>query len=170
MRASFSCPIVLGIIQDIAKQLIAKQLVGLFTSLTTSSTQVGPPQADGTFADGGVFQGGKVQAFADGGVVNRPTFFPMSDGGTGLMGEAGAEAIMPLRRTKDGRLGVEAQGNSTTINVINNSASQIETVKRPDNQYDIIVREVTSVLASERSDGAFGSALARQRQSGVQGA
>lgn len=60
------------------------------------------------FANGGAFQGGKVTAFADGGIVSSPTFFPMQ-GGTGLMGEAGAEAIIPLRRGAGGRLGVDAQ-------------------------------------------------------------
>src|SRR5690606_8420912 len=50
---------------------------------------------------------GGVQAFAAGGIVSRPTYFPMAHG-TGLMGEAGAEAILPLRRGADGRLGVAA--------------------------------------------------------------
>jgi hypothetical protein len=59
------------------------------------------------FARGGVFAGGQeLTAFARGGVVNRPTVFPFSRG-IGLMGEAGPEAILPLRRGRDGRLGVE---------------------------------------------------------------
>ena len=61
------------------------------------------------FADGGAFSGGRVRAFASGGVVSGPTVFPMR-GGTGLMGEAGPEAIMPLERGPDGRLGVAARG------------------------------------------------------------
>ena len=59
------------------------------------------------FARGGVFAGGQeLTAFARGGVVNRPSVFPFSRG-IGLMGEAGPEAILPLRRGRDGRLGVE---------------------------------------------------------------
>lgn len=58
---------------------------------------------------------GGVTPFAKGGVVAAPSYFPMS-GGLGLMGEAGAEAIMPLRRGPDGRLGV-AGGGSGAINV-----------------------------------------------------
>ena len=54
--------------------------------------------------------GGGVQAFAKGGVLDSPTAFPMQRGGIGLMGEAGPEAIMPLTRGADGRLGVRAQG------------------------------------------------------------
>jgi len=58
-------------------------------------------------ANGNVFMGGNVVPFANGGVVSGPTMFPMRNG-TGLMGEAGPEAIMPLRRGRDGRLGVAA--------------------------------------------------------------
>ena len=58
---------------------------------------------------------GGVTPFAKGGVVAAPSYFPMS-GGLGLMGEAGAEAIMPLRRGPDGRLGV-AGGGGGAINV-----------------------------------------------------
>ena len=61
------------------------------------------------FADGAAFTQGRVMPFAKGGVVSQPTYFPMR-GATGLMGEAGAEAIMPLRRGADGRLGVAAGG------------------------------------------------------------
>lgn len=62
------------------------------------------------FARGGVFDGsGQVTAFARGGVVDRPTLFPFANG-TGLMGEAGPEAILPLSRGPNGRLGVVAQG------------------------------------------------------------
>lgn len=59
---------------------------------------------------GNAFSGGHVTAFAQGGIVNSPTMFPMSGGKTGVMGEAGAEAIMPLRRMANGRLGIEANG------------------------------------------------------------
>lgn len=61
------------------------------------------------FADGAGFSQGRVMPFAKGGVVTSPSYFPMR-GGTGLMGEAGPEAIMPLTRGADGRLGVQAKG------------------------------------------------------------
>jgi lambda family phage tail tape measure protein len=62
------------------------------------------------FAKGGVINSGNVVPFAKGGVVNSPTLFGMSGNNTGLMGEAGPEAIMPLTRGPDGSLGVRAQG------------------------------------------------------------
>lgn len=64
-------------------------------------------------ANGAAFRGGNVIPFAKGDIFNSPTFFPMGLGRTGVMGEAGPEAIMPLRRLPGGRLGVEAaNGNS----------------------------------------------------------
>ena len=79
------------------------------------------------FADGGVFAQNKIVPFAYGGVVNKPTLFPMANG-AGLMGEAGPEAIMPLRRNSSGRLGVEASGGgTTTVNVsVDASGSSVE--------------------------------------------
>ena len=73
-------------------------------------------------ADGNAFVNGKVQKYAYGGVVNRPTLFPMANG-MGLMGEAGAEAILPLRRGSNGKLGVQASGGGFGNIVVNVDAS-----------------------------------------------
>ena len=68
-------------------------------------------------ANGNAFNNGHVMPFADGGIVNSPMLFPMR-GGTGLMGEAGPEAIMPLARGADGKLGVRGGGSANvTINI-----------------------------------------------------
>lgn len=71
------------------------------------------------FANGGSFSQGRVMPFANGGVVSGPTTFPMR-GGTGLMGEAGPEAIMPLARGPDGKLGVRKSGGGRAVNVVMN--------------------------------------------------
>lgn len=69
------------------------------------------------FAQGGV--PGRVTPFAAGGVVAAPTYF--SAGRTvGLMGEAGAEAILPLQRTADGRLGVASPGSGAGTSIVFN--------------------------------------------------
>jgi phage-related minor tail protein len=74
------------------------------------------------FENGGSFSQGRVTPFATGGVVSSPTYFPMR-GGTGLMGEAGPEAIMPLARDASGKLGVRTQGASQAVNVTMNITS-----------------------------------------------
>ncbi|WP_223538793.1 phage tail tape measure protein [Pseudomonas sp. BF-R-12] len=70
-------------------------------------------------AKGGAWSGG-VQMFADGAaftnsIVSKPTAFGMANGKTGVMGEAGEEAIVPLARDSQGRLGIRGGGNSTTM-------------------------------------------------------
>ena len=58
-----------------------------------------------------------ILPFAQGGVISQATAFPMRGGTTGLMGEAGPEAIMPLARGADGQLGVRAGGGGQAVNV-----------------------------------------------------
>ncbi|MEO6609800.1 MAG: phage tail tape measure protein [Aestuariivirga sp.] len=83
-------------------------------------------------ADGNVLQGGRVMPFADGGIVNSPVLFPMQ-GGTGLMGEAGPEAIMPLARGADGKLGVKGGGTAPNI-TINISTPDVQSFKASQSQ------------------------------------
>jgi phage-related minor tail protein len=63
---------------------------------------------------------GAIKPFAAGGVIGTPTYFPLTQGGIGLAGEAGPEAILPLARGADGRLGVAAsgqRGGNVTIHI-----------------------------------------------------
>jgi lambda family phage tail tape measure protein len=72
------------------------------------------------FAKGGVIQQGTPVPFASGGVIASPIAFPLAGGASGLAGEKGPEAIMPLTRGPDGRLGVAAAGGGgqqVTINI-----------------------------------------------------
>ena len=85
------------------------------------------------FAEGGAFVGGRVTPFAKGGVVSAPTAFPMR-GGAGLMGEAGPEAIMPLARGADGRLGVRAEPPRPVSVTINVSTPDVEGFRRSRSQ------------------------------------
>ena len=119
-------------------------------------------------ANGNAFVNGHLQPFANGGVVSSPTMFPMSGNRTGLMGEKGAEAIMPLKRTPSGQLGIQAQTSPATVNVYNQSDSRIETVQRPNGDTDIFIRRVNNALRSERTQAGFGAALQRNQSRGVQ--
>jgi phage-related minor tail protein len=85
------------------------------------------------FAKGGAFAQGRVMPFADGGVVRGPVGFPMR-GGMGLMGEAGPEAIMPLSRGPDGKLGVRAEGGRGVSVVMNITTRDAESFRRSHSQ------------------------------------
>ena len=97
------------------------------------------------FARGGV--PGHFVPFAAGGVVSAPSYFPMGRN-LGLMGEAGAEAILPLRRGTDGRLGVAASGGGAAVNVVFNvTATDAASFRKSEAQ-------VTGMLARAVSRGA----------------
>lgn len=86
---------------------------GLFSSVFSSLGGAQP------FANGGIVNSGGIVPFASGGVVASPTYFQAGNQ-TGLMGEAGAEAILPLSRGPDGRLGVQTQSKGNATNVVFN--------------------------------------------------
>lgn len=90
---------------------------GLFQGLVKG---IGSLFGGTALAQGGIVSRGAVMPFAQGGVVGAPTYFPLGRG-LGLMGERGAEAVMPLARGPDGRLGVRGgQGGravSVTVNI-----------------------------------------------------
>jgi phage-related minor tail protein len=115
------------------------------------------------FAKGAAFQAGGVTAFASGGVVNSPTMFPMR-GGVGLMGEAGAEAIMPLTRTSNGDLGVKAVGGGSTVIApqitINVSGGTRE-------QNDDAGRKVSAAVKQAIDDSVISVILREKRPGGV---
>jgi hypothetical protein len=85
---------------------LLKGISGLFSSLFKGVGSIFGSLFGGLFAKGDVFSSGAVIPFANGTVIDKPTLFPMAGGRTGLMAEAGEEAIMPLRRGADGKLGV----------------------------------------------------------------
>ncbi len=87
------------------------------------------------FASGAAFQGGLPVPFAKGGVIQSPVTFPLAGGRIGLAGERGAEAILPLARGPDGRLGVAASGRSGGINVVFNvTAADVDSFRRSETQ------------------------------------
>ena len=103
-----------GLILQIGQLILQELLLAQIRLMMRSAGLL--PAANGMAVSGG---GSPVTAYAYGGVVSQPTTFPMSQGRTGLMGEAGPEAIMPLSRMPDGRLGVSGEGvaSSKIVNV-----------------------------------------------------
>ncbi len=77
-----------------------------------------------------------VTPFAKGGIINSPMLFPTS-GGTGLAGEAGPEAIMPLARGRDGKLGV--RGGATGNITINISTPDLQSFRQSQGQVSSMI-------------------------------
>jgi hypothetical protein len=111
---------------DMSAQIIAKMIQmailntivgllpggGLGTAVSPEVGAIGQGSSIFVAANGATFSNG-IAKFARGGIVDSPTLFKFAQGGamqTGLMGEAGPEAIMPLKRGSDGSLGVQATG------------------------------------------------------------
>jgi len=102
------------------------------------------------FANGSAFSNGSVMPFARGGVVSSPTPFNFGSR-LGVMGEAGPEAIMPLSRGADGKLGVAAQsGNAKSVNVVFNvTTNDAASFKKSEGQ-------ITTMLARAVARGQRG--------------
>lgn len=124
-----------------------------------------------TNALGGVYGSEDYAAFAKGGtftnsIVSRPTLFRFASGsgfGTGLMGEAGPEAIMPLRRGVDGTLGVESSGANCNVMVVikNYSGEEVKTsesTKDGQKQIEVMIgAAINSHITSGKADRAMSS-------------
>lgn len=150
-KASFS-DMIESMIADLLKMMIYQNITGPIAGAISSGIK-------GLFtpnAHGNVFSDGMIIPHAKGGVVTRPTLFPMARG-MGLMGEAGAEAVMPLRRMPGGDLGVAATGggNNVEINVINNAGAEVSTKTKEANgglQIDVMIDQAVA-----KKMGQFGS-------------
>ncbi|MGE0851149.1 MAG: phage tail tape measure protein [Hyphomicrobiaceae bacterium] len=100
--------------------------------------------AGAAFARGGVVRGGLPVPFAHGGVISSPIAFPLAGNRVGLAGERGAEAILPLARGPDGRLGVRA-GAAGGVNVtFNISTPDAESFRRSETQIAALLARAVS--------------------------
>ncbi len=159
------------IIAELYQIYVVKQITGMISGsidgflaggVSTNSVS-GPMQSSvrpqtRPFAEGGAFYGGNVIPFASGGVVSSPTNFGMSGGRTGLMGEAGPEAIMPLKRSKDGKLGVQAEGGAGDVIIHQNfnfQANGDDSVKKIIAQAAPQIAQMTksSIISDRRRGG-----------------
>ena len=124
-------------------------------------------------ADGGVFTGG-ISSLS-GGVYNKPTFFSygvQKFARGGVLGEAGPEAVMPLARMSNGKLGVQSAGGAAggvvvpvNIQVINQAGNNVgvETQQRQNDQggMDIVmfIKRVVSQDISQGNGGMIGKTI-----------
>lgn len=108
----------------------------------------------------------KVIPHAKGGIVSSPTMFPMQGGNIGLAGEAGTEVIAPARRMSNGEVGVGAVQPQVTVNNYTNAA--VEVIKRPNNEMEIKISELNSMLSSSKTNQGWANAQTRMAKQGRQ--
>jgi lambda family phage tail tape measure protein len=104
-----------------------------------------------TNANGNAFAANGIVPYAKGGIVNSPTLFKFAKGGamqTGIMGEAGAEAVMPLKRGPDGKLGVAATGGGG-VNVVVNVDAKGSAVQGDQGQGNELGRVIAGAVQAE---------------------
>ena len=109
-------------------------------------------------AKGNVFAKNGVVPYRKGGIVDSPTYFQYGGSNLGIMGEAGAESIMPLKRGKDGKLGVIAHGGgSTVVNVsVNADGSSVQGQEDESRQLgEVIAAAIQQQIIMEQRPGGL---------------
>lgn len=114
----------------------------------------------------GLSKGANVVPHAKGGIVSSPTMFPMQGGNFGLAGEAGTEVIAPARRMSNGDVGIGAVQPKVTVNNYTNAA--VEVIKRPNNEMEIKISELNSMLSSSKTNKGWVNAQTRMSKQGKQ--
>lgn len=127
-------------LSDIVLKAAMRPLEQGFGNLVTGLLSGGLP-----FAKGGVVQQGMPVPFASGGVIQSPIAFPLAGGRHGIAGERGAEAIMPLARGPDGRLGVAARGGAGVNVTFNVTAQDAESFMRSETQLAAMLSRAVSL-------------------------
>ena len=155
-----------SIIQPLAQGILNLGSSG--SNFSQDTANVGGTQAFSGFAKGGAFDKGLTK-FASGGVVNSPTTFGYGKGKTGLMGEAGPEAILPLSRTSGGGLGVSASVTPVTINIMNQNGSEVQATEKtgPNGEKSIevlITNKVRESVANGSLDRVFSQSYGLTRK------
>lgn len=171
-----------SIIEDLIRIQYQKALTGLFGDGSDDSSGILSSVIGGALslfgggggkglklnALGGVYNTPGLSAYSNS-IVSKPTIFPFAKGGAlGLMGEAGPEAIMPLRRGSDGRLGVQVTGgeggggaiNVTTNVYVTESGTSSQTTTDGDSSManrlgEMVTQQVRTVLVNERRPGGM---------------
>ncbi len=137
--------------QDILRSLAADLAKLAVENVFSGAGQAGGFDLGGLFGglisvngQGNAFNNGRLTTFAKGGILSNPALFPMA-GGVGLAGEAGPEAIIPLSRGSDGKLGVSAQGNVRPVAItFNVTATDAASFQRSETQVAAMLNRAVS--------------------------
>jgi hypothetical protein len=156
---------VADMLADTAKKMIAQYIAigiarmfagfapGVANAASPEAYAVGTGASIEVAAKGATFSNG-IAKFARGGIVDSPTLFKFAQGGamqTGLMGEAGPEAIMPLTRGPGGKLGVMASGGGGggDVNVVVNVDAKGSSVEGDAGQAKALGNAISAAVQSE---------------------
>ena len=154
---------VADMLADTAKKMIAQYIAigiarmfagfapGVANAASPEAYAVGTGASIEVAAKGATFSNG-IAKFARGGIVDSPTLFKFAQGGamqTGLMGEAGPEAIMPLTRGPGGQLGVSNFGGSGDVNVVVNVDAKGSSVEGNEQGANQLGRVISAAVQSE---------------------
>jgi phage-related minor tail protein len=134
------------VLRSLALRLSELTLKAAFKPLTDAlgSALAGGLSGGVAFATGGVLQRGLPVPFADGGVIASPIAFALANNRLGIAGERGPEAILPLARGSDGRLGVRAEGSGAVTITINVSTPDVESFRRSETQIAALLARAVS--------------------------
>ena len=154
---------VADMLADTAKKMIAQYIAigiarmfagfapGVANAASPEAYAVGTGASIEVAAKGATFSNG-IAKFARGGIVDSPTLFKFAQGGamqTGLMGEAGPEAIMPLTRGPGGQLGVSNFGGGGDVNVVVNVDAKGSSVEGDQSQAKALGNAISAAVQSE---------------------
>jgi lambda family phage tail tape measure protein len=148
---SFAASVIKNLVEIQAKKLAAGILGSLFGGASGANAPGGANFGMdlGFEANGGAYNRG-IKFFAGGGVVSSRTGFGMASGGIGVMGEAGPEAIMPLKRGANGKLGVAAQGGGGGVTQVNNMSVHIGSVDSDERQQELMKEINNMIIATSK--------------------
>lgn len=160
--AAFAASILRDTARMIIQQLVMKSIMQAIGFIGGPAAAVGNPTAPGGDvmgaigrllgnANGNAFATNNIVPYAMGGLVTKPTLFRYANGGvpgTGLMGEAGPEAIMPLRRLPNGRLGVESSSSASPTIIVNVDAKG-SSVEGDEGQSKALAGVISAAVQSE---------------------
>ena len=145
-----------SIMADLTRMLVRASLLNFLSPFPFFDRITGGKNAMGNVYDAG----NKISKFAKGGIIKNPTMFAYGSGGYGrfgLMGEAGPEAIMPLKRGSNGKLGVQATGGIGNIIVnVDASGSSVQGNNKDASQFgQEIASAVQAVIINEKRVGGL---------------